>query len=146
MSAMAAAEPDKGFRFPPNDPSLLAPGDMPARIRSWFRDHGKPAPETDGELLRSIYDSLADCFRDSIRNLQDLLNVKFQVLHILGGAIRDEFLMKRTAEATGIPVRTGPLEATATGNILAQMIAAGDLKDNEEARELVMKSVEVKDY
>lgn len=146
MSAMAAAEPDKGLRFPPNDPSFLAPGDMPSRIREWFRKNGKPVPETDGELLRCIYDSLADCFRDSIRNLQDLLHVKFQVLHILGGAIRDEFLMKRTAETTGLPVRTGPLEATATGNILAQMIASGDLKDNEEARELVTRSVELKDY
>ncbi|MBR2435705.1 MAG: rhamnulokinase, partial [Lentisphaeria bacterium] len=146
MEQMAQTAPDAGLIFPPNDPVFLAPGDMPGRIREWFRNAGKPVPESDEALLRAIYDSLAICFRDSIQALEKLLGTKYDVLHILGGAIRDEFLMKLTAKATGMKVLTGPLEATATGNILAQMLADGTIADVQSARELVRRSCEIKEY
>ena len=146
MEQMAQTAPDAGLVFPPNDPVFLAPGDMPGRIREWFRNAGKPVPERDEALLRAIYDSLAICFRDSIQALEKLLGTKYDVLHILGGAIRDEFLMKLTAKATGMKVLTGPLEATATGNILAQMLADGTIADVQSARELVRRSCEIKEY
>ena len=146
MMEMAQAAPDAGLVFPPNDQLFLAPGDMPGRIRQWFRDHGKAVPETDAALVRSIYDSLAVCFRDSIQALETLLGEKFDVLHILGGAIRDDFLMSLTAKITGMKVLTGPLEATSTGNILAQMMADGTIADCQAARALVKKSCEIKEY
>ena len=146
MMEMAQAAPDAGLVFPPNDQLFLAPGDMPGRIRQWFKEHGKPVPETDAALVRSIYDSLAVCFRESIQALEELLGRKFTVLHILGGAIRDDFLMGLTAKTTGMKVLTGPLEATSTGNILAQMMADGTIADCQAARELVKKSCEIRDY
>lgn len=146
MMEMAQAAPDAGLVFPPNDQLFLAPGDMPGRIRQWFREHGKTVPETDAALVRSIYDSLAVCFRDSIQSLEKLLGQKFDILHILGGAIRDDFLMELTAKTTGMKVLTGPLEATSTGNILAQMMANGTIADSQAARALVKKSCEIKEY
>ena len=146
ISRMAESEPDRGLRFEARDQVFLAPGDMPERIRSWFRGRGMEVPATDAALVRTIYDSLADCFRDSIRNMESLLGTRFEVLHILGGAIRDGFLMRRTAESCGIPVLTGPLEATATGNILSQMISAGELRDITEGRALVARSAGITRY
>lgn len=146
LEQMAQSVPDRDFRFNPDDEVFLAPGDMPARIRTWFHDHYLAAPETDAELVRCIYDSLATCFRDKIRIMEFCTGRRVGRLHILGGAIRDNFLMKLTAEACGIPVFTGPVEATATGNLITQMVGCGELHDFEDGRKLVRESIEVGQY
>jgi len=126
----------------PNDHRFLPPGDMPARVRELC---GKPAM-TDAEACRCLYDSLALCFRQKIEKLQKLLGVKYACLNIVGGGTRDALLMQLTADALGIPVVAGPIEATAAGNIMAQAITAGIIADVTAGREIVKKSFDVVTY
>ncbi len=134
-----AAKTEK--RFNPNDPVFSAPGDMPERIS---RVCGGFASR--GELLRCIYESLADCFAEKLKELEKLRNCKYEKLHILGGGTKDSFLMQLTANRIGIDVLAGPVEATAIGNILAQILASGELKTLDDCRALVSSSFELKCY
>ncbi len=140
MSRLAEETGPVPFRVDPNAPEFLSPGDMPARIRSSCIASGQGSPESDGELLRCVYDSLAECFRDKLRLLEKILHLKYDVLHMLGGATRDSLLMRLTADSVGIPVTAGPVEATAAGNLLSQLMIAGELSSLDEARKRVVSS------
>ncbi len=140
MEAMAkTAETAK--RFNPNDPIFAAPGNMPERISQVCGAFADKA-----ELLRCIYESLADCFAESLRELENLRGCRYSRLHILGGGTKDSFLMQLTADRTGKEVLAGPVEATAIGNILAQLLACGEVKDLNGCRELVRHSFDLKNY
>ena len=140
MEAMAAPLDGQPFRIDPDDAVFFPPGDMPERVRRYCRDHGQGEIPSDASLVRCIYDSLAECFRKRIDQLETITGKKFDTLNILGGGTRDRFFMRLAARTTGRRVLAGPTEATAIGNILAQMIASGDLKNVSEARELVARS------
>ena len=140
MEAMAAPLDGQAFRIDPDDPVFFPPGDMPERVRRYCAEHGQGEIPNDAALVRCIYDSLADCFRKRIEQLETITGKKFDTLNILGGGTRDKFFMRLAARFTGRRVLAGPTEATAIGNILGQMIASGDLKDAAEARELVARS------
>ena len=140
MEAMAAPLDGQPFRIDPDDAVFFPPGDMPERIRRYCREHGQGEIPTDAALIRCIYDSLADCFRKRIDQLESITGKRFDTLNILGGGTRDRFFMRLVAKTTGRRVLAGPTEATAIGNILAQMIADGTLKNAAEARELVAAS------
>ena len=140
MEAMAAPLDGQPFRIDPDDAVFFPPGDMPERVRRYCREHGQGEIPNDAALVRCIYDSLADCFRKRIDQLESISGKKFDTLNILGGGTRDRFFMRLAARTTGRRVLAGPTEATAIGNILAQMIANGDLKNASEARELVAAS------
>ena len=140
MEAMAAPLDGQPFRIDPDDAAFFPPGDMPERVRRYCREHGQGEIPDDAALVRCIYDSLADCFRKRIEQLELITGKKFDTLNILGGGTRDKFFMRLAARTTGRRVLAGPTEATAIGNILAQMIASGDLKDAAEARALVAAS------
>ena len=140
MEAMAAPLDGQAFRIDPDDAVFFPPGDMPERVRRYCREHGHGEIPNDAALVRCIYDSLADCFKKRIDQLETITGRKFDTLNILGGGTRDRFFMRLVARTTGRRVLAGPTEATAIGNILAQMIASGDLKNAAEARELVAKS------
>ena len=128
------------LRIDPDDPVFFPPGDMPARIRRYCAEHGQGGIPDDAALVRCIYDSLADCFKKRIGQLEAITGKTFDTVNILGGGTRDRFFMRLVAKTTGRRVLAGPAEATAIGNILAQMIACGALKNAAEARELVAKS------
>ncbi len=96
-------------------------------------------PETDADVLRCIYDSLAVYFRTKLEKLEKILGIDYASLNIVGGGIQDKKLMQCTADCLGFPVEAGPVEATAIGNILAQAIADGDLADLTAARKIVKK-------
>ena len=113
---------------------------MPERVRRYWREQGQGEIPNDAALVRCIYDSLADCFKKRVDQLESVTGRKFDTLNILGGGTRDRFFMRLVARTTGRRVLAGPTEATAIGNILAQMIASGDLKNAAEARDLVAKS------
>ena len=113
---------------------------MPERVRRYCREHGQGEIPDDAALVRCIYDSLADCFKKRIDQLESITGKHFDTLNILGGGTRDRFFMRLVARTTGRRVLAGPTEATAIGNILGQMIASGDLKNAAEARALVAKS------
>ena len=140
MEAMAAPLDDQPFRIDPDDAVFFPPGDMPERVRRYCAEHGQGEIPSDAALVRCIYDSLADCFKKRIEQLESITGNKFDMLNILGGGTRDRFFMRLAARTTGRRVLAGPTEATAIGNILAQMIASGELKNAAEARALVAAS------
>jgi len=145
MEELAAKCEALRFRIDPKSEAFLAPGGMPKRIADAAAERG-PRPETPGEIVRCVYDSLALCVRDELRVLEKLRGVKYPALHIVGGGIQAELLIQLIADACGIPVYAGPVEATAIGNLLAQMIAAGEVADLAAARRLVAASFEPKTY
>ena len=140
MEAMAAPLDSQPFRIDPDDAVFFPPGDMPERVRRYCREHGQGEIPDDAALVRCIYDSLADCFKKRIDQLESITGRQFDTLNILGGGTRDRFFMRLVSKTTGRRVLAGPTEATATGNILAQMIASGELKNAAEARALTEKS------
>ena len=140
MESMAAPLDGQPFRIDPDDAVFFPPGDMPERIRHYCAEHGQGKIPNDAALVRCIYDSLADCFRKRIEQLESITARRFDTLNILGGGTRDRFFMRLVARTTGRRVLAGPTEATAIGNILGQMIADGTLKNASEARDLTAKS------
>ncbi len=129
-----------------DDPSFSAPGNMPERIRNFCRRTGQYVPQTVGEVVRCIYESLALKYREVAEKIQKLQGKTAKVIHVVGGGTKDRFLSAMTADACGIPVAAGPEEATAIGNLMVQAIALGDVKDLAEAREIVSASFELKRY
>ena len=114
--------------FDPDDGSFLAPGDMPARIAAWLTAAGMPVPEGRAALVRCILDSLAAACARAIDDARRLTGRSIEVIHVVGGGSRNELLCRLTADATGLPVVAGPVEATAIGNILVQARAIGQVE------------------
>jgi rhamnulokinase len=126
----------------PTDPSFLLPGDMTRRIQSFCSVNKQPVPHTHAEVVRCILESLALEYRCVLDQLSGLSGYSLPVIYITGGGARNELLNQFTANATGRKVITGPIEATALGNILVQAIAAGQLASLAEGRSLVERSFE----
>ncbi len=146
METMArSAEPCR-YLINPNDPSFVTPGDMPRRIADFCVATGQGTPGSESAVVRAIYDSLALYFRCKLETLEELLNVKYQCLNVVGGGTKDGLLMQLAADALNIPVVAGPVEATAIGNLLAQAMTVGDVADLAAARQVVKNSFEVKTY
>ena len=124
-----------------NHQDFLAPKSMIEAVKK----HA-PWAKTDAQVIRCVYDSLAACYAKSIRDLETTVGEKFDTLHIIGGGSRDALLNELTAKTTGKRILTGPTEATALGNLLMQMIAAGELKDLADARALIRNSVELGEF
>lgn len=128
-------------RFDAGDPRFLPPGDMPQRIAEHCRDLDQPVPGTRAEVVRSILESLALAFAVAVRQAAELSGVDVRTVHVVGGGARNELLCQLTADRTGLPVVAGPVEATATGNVLVQARAAGLVSgDVESLREMVGRS------
>ena len=144
----AAAREAKPFAavIDPDDASFSTPGDMPARIRAYCRSTGQRLPSGEGAMARVIYESLALRYRQVLLTLQDLTATTYNQLHIVGGGSQNVLLNQLVADSLQKPVCAGPAEATAIGNILMQMIAAGDLRSLDEGRALVRDSFEMKQY
>lgn len=130
----------------PDDPSFLAPGDMPARIVEYCRKTGQRAPSTPGEFVRVCLESLAMTYRQTLRRIEECTGRKAEVIHIVGGGTQNQHLSQWAADATGCTVVCGPIEATAAGNIAVQAVATGVFKDIWEARDLVRRSFDVAVY
>ncbi|MEN6334265.1 MAG: rhamnulokinase family protein [Phycisphaerales bacterium] len=125
---------------------FLAPGDMPARINKCLSDTGQKPTQDKGQMVRLVLESLALKYRTVLNAIEDVTGISVETLHIVGGGIQNELLCQFTADATGRKVVTGPIEATASGNILMQAKAAGQLKSIDEARQVVRNSFEMKEY
>ena len=132
---------------PPDDETFLAPGDMPARIAAWMTAHDLPAPSSRPELVRSILESLARAYADTIRAAVDVSGHTVNVVHLVGGGSQNELLCQLTADATGLPVLAGPVEATAIGNVLVQARTQGFVRgDLEVLRALVTRAFPPRRY
>ncbi|HAG69022.1 MAG TPA: rhamnulokinase [Lachnospiraceae bacterium] len=126
------------------DECFLSPDDMAEAIRDYCRKTSQQVPETLPELAAVIYNSLAKCYMDKLKEIEKLSGKKYDRIHIIGGGSNAVYLNELTAKYTGIPVYAGPGEATAIGNVLAQMLASGVFRELSEARECVGRSFEVK--
>jgi rhamnulokinase len=130
----------------PDIPEFLPPGDMPGRIRAFCQHTGQVAPETPGEFGRCILESLALKYRLVIDEAESLSGQSVDVIHIVGGGSRNQFLCQATADACGRLVVAGPVEATAMGNTLGQAHALGYVSSLTEMREVIRNSVVTKSY
>lgn len=140
LAAMAEeAEPFASF-IDPDDPLFASPGNMPGKIRDWCARSGQPVPGGHGAVLRVATESLALKYRKVFDDVRALTGRNFARLHAGGGGIQNEALSRATANALGIEVVAGPVEATSCGNAIVQMIATGHLADLAEGRELIRRS------
>jgi rhamnulokinase len=124
----------------PDDSRFFAHGDMPKRVRDFCKETGQEIPESDAALLRCITESLAFKYRWVLTRLEELCGSKMAELHMVGGGIQNTLLCKWTAAAIGRPVLAGPAEATALGNLSAQLLAMGEVSSLAQSRELIAKS------
>ncbi len=146
LQTLAEAEKPLVSFINPDAPDFVAPGDMPGRIAAYCARTGQHVPENVGQTVRVIMESLALRYRYVKEGIEALRGKPVKGIHIVGGGTKDTFLCQLAADACGIPVTAGPVEATAIGNLLMQYIAAGELKDLGEARQLVIRSFEPKIY
>jgi rhamnulokinase len=130
----------------PDHPLFLSPGDMPSRIRRFCGATGQERPDEPGAMTRCVLESLALKYRWVLERAEEITGVRAEIVHVVGGGVRNELLCQLTADATRRPVRTGPVEATALGNLMVQAYAGGRLSSMGEIRESVRRSVEVRDY
>jgi rhamnulokinase len=128
-------------------PAFLAPGDMTARIATACQASNQPVPQTQPEVARCILDSLALAYRRNVRRACELSGRQVGVVHLVGGGVRNELLCQLTADACGVPVLAGPVEAAALGNVLVQARALGaDLPDLAAMRQLVSSTQQLRHY
>jgi rhamnulokinase len=146
LTQMAQDAP--GFRafVDPDAREFLAPEDMPAAIRDWCRRTNQEVPDTEGGLVRCALESLALKYRRVLGQLEELSGERVEVIHIVGGGTQNELLNQFTANATGRPVVTGPVEATALGNVLVQARTSGEIGSLKEIRDVVRASSTMKRY
>ena len=140
-----AAEPFRCF-IDCDAPEFELAGDLPGRVQKFCEVTGQYVPKTRGEIMRCIYQSLAMKYKLNMANLQELTGKKYSQLNMLGGGIKDTLLCRMAADAMNIRVVAGPSEATVIGNISAQLIALGEMKDVKEVREVVKNSTPLKIY
>lgn len=139
------AQPHTAY-IDPNDGVFATPGDMPQKIMDFCERTGQVVPKSKGQLLRVATESLALKYRQVIAFLERGTGRTFDKLHAGGGGIQNELLAQATADALGIPVIAGPVEATSCGNIITQMVATGDLEDITAGRALVEASMDTFTY
>ena len=107
---------------------------------------GQKVPETKGEIIRCIAQSLAFKYRQTVEGMEDVTGNKYNVINIVGGGIKDKMICQFTANATKRDVNAGPVEATSIGNVIVQAIAMGAIKDLNEGRQIVRNSFDIAEY
>lgn len=130
----------------PDDASFASPGEMPDKICAYCQKNGQRVPQTKGEILRVASDSLALKYRFVYDRFCKLTGRKYESMHAGGGGVQNELLSQATANALGIPVIAGPVEATSCGNVILQMTGTGHLPNVAAGRELIRRSFEFKTY
>lgn len=145
---IAEADAAPAFRsfIYPDDAVFANPADMELAIKEYCSRTHQPVPETRGQLVRCIFESLALRYRQVLDDLRNLSPRPIETLHVIGGGSRNDLLNRWTAAAAGIPVVAGPSEATAIGNIMLQAIAAGKAAGIAEMRTVIAQSVPQKTY
>lgn len=129
-----------------NDSRFLAPENMGEAVRSLCRETSQAVPENLGQLAACVYHSLAQSYAQSIRELSQLTGREYTAVNIVGGGSRDGYLNQLTADACGLPVYAGPTEGTALGNLMVQMLAAGEFPDLEAIRKAERQSFSIAEY
>ncbi|MEN9975495.1 MAG: hypothetical protein RLZZ282_1501 [Verrucomicrobiota bacterium] len=144
-SMAAAAQPFSAF-IDPDDASFASPGRMPEKICEWCAQTGQAVPQDPGTIVRVATDSIALKYRVVFDHIRELTGMDFQQLHVGGGGTKDVSLTQATANALGIDVIAGPVEATSCGNVITQMMATGHLPDLAAGRALIRRSFDFQSY
>lgn len=129
-----------------NADRFLAPENMTEEVKAACRESGQREPEGIAETAAVIYNSLAECYAEAAREIEEMTGNSYDCIHIIGGGANADYLNRLTAKATGKKVCAGPVEATAVGNLAAQMIADGTLVDLKDARKCIRASFPIKEY
>ena len=129
-----------------NDNRFLAPANMTQEIQKACQETNQPVPNGIAEIAAVIYNSLANCYKETVNEIEEMTKTTYDVIHVVGGGANADYLNMLTARYTGKKVLAGPSEATAIGNMLVQMIIGQDLKDLQTARECVSRSFEIANY
>ncbi len=143
---MAAQCDDFTSRVDVDDESFMAPPNMTEAVQEYCRRTSQPVPETPGQIAAVIYNSLAECYAKTAKELEQIMGRTYSRIHVVGGGANAVYLNQLTAKYTKKEVHAGPTEATAIGNLVAQMIRAGEFASVEEARTCIYHSFEVKQY
>lgn len=141
----ARCDPFDGI-FDVNDERFLKPDSMILEIKKYFEERNQEAPQTVGEVAYCVYNSLAHCYKNVIEELEDITNKKYRTINIIGGGCKNTLLNELIAKVTGKRVVAGPVEATALGNVLSQLLADEVVKDLQEGKEMIRQSFEIKEY
>lgn len=142
------AKQEDGFksRVDVNAECFLSPDNMTEAIKEYLRNTNQEEPKTVGELAACIYQSLAESYGETVKGLEDITGKTYERIHIVGGGANASYLNELTAKSTKKKVYAGPTEATAIGNILAQMLKSGEYTSIEEARNSVFNSFEIEEF
>ncbi len=142
------AEEAKDFpsRVDVNDSRFLSPDNMTEAVQGYCREKGDPVPQTPGELATVVYQSLADCYAQTAKEIEQLTGKTYSCIHIVGGGANAAYLNQLTADRSGKTVYAGPTEGTAIGNLAAQMLAQEVFWTVDEARECIFHSFPIKKY
>lgn len=146
LMQMAEASPAFACSIDPDHDSFYSPGNMPEKVQNFCASTGQKVPQTKGEIVRCVYESLAMKYRWTMDGLEEILGKPLPVLHIVGGGTQNRLLNQFTANAIHRPVICGPIEATAIGNLMIQAMALGEVRNVREIREIVKNSFPTEDY
>lgn len=142
------AEAEKGGRcfIDPDNELFYTPGNMPERVREFCKNTNQFVPQTIGEIVRCVEESLSLKYTWAIEKLEEVTCKKIDSIHIVGGGVQDKLLCQLTANITGKKVLAGPVEATAIGNIIVQAQAVGKIRDIAHGKEVIKNSFEIIEY
>ena len=146
LTKMAADVPLSTSFVDPDFSSFLKPGNMVEKVQEFCKMTGQTVPITEGEVIRAVLIGLALRYRYVIEKLEEISGKNLSAVHIVGGGTKNQLLSQMTADALGRKVITGPIEATAIGNIIVQAIAMGDIKDWEAGVEVIKNSFEIRTF
>ncbi len=130
----------------PDAPEFVKPGNLPKRIRAFCEKTGQYVPQTTGEIMRCIYESIAFKYRYSFEQIKRVTKKDYSAIHIVGGGTKDNLLCRMTASACNTDVFAGPVEATVCGNVAVQLCALGELPSFEAIRSVVRNSSDIIKY
>jgi rhamnulokinase/L-fuculokinase len=140
-----AAEPFKCF-IDPDAPEFVPHGNIPKRVQEFCEKTGQYVPQTVGEIMRCIYESLAMKYKLTFEKLCECTERDYPVIHVIGGGTKDTLLCQLTANSCNRTVKAGPIEATVMGNVAVQLMSDNSVADISEARKIVANSSELKTY
>lgn len=147
LMSLAIKNGPASFKIDPNDPVFLKSGmtgkTMPDRIKEYCKNTGREIPSGIPEITRGIIESLADAYKKTAEHVKEVTGKEIDELYIIGGGSRNTLLSQLTSEKLKIPVYAGPVEATAIGNILIQMISLGEIKSIAEGRKLIKETYKI---
>ena len=142
------AEKEEDFQSIVNvdDDRFLKPENMVSEIQKYCKETNQHIPQTPGQIAKCVYDSLADSYKRAISEIEEIFEKSFPRVNVIGGGCQNEMLNQLLANVTNKEVCAGPVEATAIGNIVAQLMALEEVEDIQQARALIKDSFEVKTY